>query len=115
MPKAKIEKWWAPFIKKNGKPGKRWVLQFAYHTPIKTCELCGLVSHAGRVRERSDCYVVEWMAMGRFHAAILCCGCWNKVRPIIYERRLIQKNWELIRKLKREARKARTLYGDENR
>lgn len=97
-PCATLATWWEIIPRADGKPGKRTRLCHAWYTPLRACQLCGLLGTPKRVQYRSRCHAIT---DGR---AVLCMGCWNRIRPLAALQSAIGELQSLQRKLLREAR-----------
>lgn len=110
-----VERCWTFPLTKAGKPRKRGECEYAWFTPLLTCQLCGFFSTPRNVRDRDDCYQYDHrpdhqrdqlrfnyeMKVGNWGTPTLCTGCWNKVRAIIRRVDELRDLHTLVRKLQR--------------
>ena len=92
-------------VLKSGKLSKRVYSIFIPYTEINVCEVCGKIGTPRRVtirndvwgwnRESKEDYVTE-PKMG-----MLCVGCWNRVRTLVYREDKIDEIRSFIKKLER--------------
>lgn len=95
----RLSYWYVLVPRKDGKPAKRVKQEYAWYTPLRTCQRCGLTSTPKRVQHRSLCYE---FTNGQ---ADLCMACWNVIRPMSVRSKEIYELGCLQRKLEREAKK----------
>jgi hypothetical protein len=72
-------------VLKNGKFGKRF--DCVWYTPLRNCELCEVLGTRKKVHWRTGVYgwdtnLNDKPESENARKAVLCMGCWNKVKPI---------------------------------
>ena len=78
----RLEVWYEPVTRKDGKPGRRVRTCCAWYTPVLTCEQCGRIATPRRVREREDLFDARIMRARNYEPIVACTACWNRLRPI---------------------------------
>lgn len=72
-------------------------------TMLAQCFICKKTSTPKKVNLRVDCY--NWDGSDDESHWILCCGCWNKVRPLVDKKWKANETNSLINKLYNEVLK----------
>ena len=100
--------YYAPRIKKNGKPGALVELSAPYSS-LNCCDVCGLLGGERRVNTKSDVYA--WNRdRGDYKTRskdMLCVSCWNRVRALVKRERAATINKTLINRINMEIRNGR--------
>lgn len=100
--------YYAPRIKKNGKPGAL-VEHIAPYSPLYCCDVCGVIGGARNVTCRSDVY--GWNRTSDADPTTskdtLCMACWNRIRPLVKREREAARNKTLINRINNEIRNGR--------
>lgn len=94
------------YQRKDGKRGHPIIVAVLVYTALRTCEMCGFMSTPKKVHYRNDCYVMDWVERWKIGTPLLCTGCWNKYRRIVYAHDTLKWAEKTMRKLKRECQLA---------
>jgi hypothetical protein len=96
----KLELWYEFRRLKNGKYGKRPVMQSAWYSPFQQCRECGVWGVPKRVQYRPICFDVH-----KRLEPIYCMACWNRLRVIVRREEDAEFAACAARKIIREVRK----------
>lgn len=87
--------------------GHRWEYTKNPVTELITCELCGKLSTPKKVHSRSRCW--GWNLDRENYGnpdikekSVLCCGCWNKVKPIVKRQEEADEMKRILNQFKKE-------------
>jgi len=76
-------------------------------TEIRRCELCGKISTPKKIQSRSD--IFHWDSERKDYTkknkSMLCMGCYNKIKPLVYKKRDIDDLIKLQKAIIRKVRK----------
>ncbi len=105
-------------VLKSGKLSKKCYSVWIPYTLINVCEVCGKLGPPRRVTIRND--VWGWNRLSNKDyvtepkRGMLCVGCWNRVRPLVYREDKLDEIRSFIKKLERTIANERKQQNQDN-